>query len=174
MVGFSYFCVVKGSHYHHVNKSDISSISNLSYCLALNRMKQKEEEEEEEKEGGRGRSRNNHSTIEITTYDRFFSPCRRNVSIAFSSIFRPFTALKLTPARLISTPSRQSVRRSFWSKMYCICMHTKTPQSEPFSCWGLLSRSMNFRDDDALSLLPLTFVAAGLSWGLLLSFLTAP
>lgn len=77
------------------------------------------------------------------TYDLLFSPSFLKSSIILIISFLPSLASTFFPPRLILTFSSARTCNSLFINKCRIFRHTKTPQSDPFSCSGLSARLMN-------------------------------
>ncbi len=80
---------------------------------------------------------------EIKAYDLLLSPSFLNASMIFSISFLPAPASIVFPLMLILIFCLESASSSLLSSKCRIWIHTKTPQSLEFSCWGESVRSTN-------------------------------
>src|SRR5271154_956148 len=80
----------------------------------------------------------------VNTYDLLFSPSLLKSSIILIISFLPSLASTFFPPRLILTFSSARTCNSLFINKCRIFRHTKTPQSDPFSCSGLSARLMKF------------------------------
>jgi hypothetical protein len=80
----------------------------------------------------------------VDTYDLLFSPSLLKSSIILIISFLPSLASTFFPPRLMLTFSSARTCNSLFINKCRMFRHTKTPQSDPFSCSGLSVRLMNF------------------------------